>query len=146
VTGLTWEGKTDDGGLRDTDNTYTWYNPDPSTNGGSAGVQDGGTCTGTDCDTYGYVQAVNALEPALCGAHDWRMPWREELRSIVDYSRVDPSIDAAYFQYQRGSNVWSGSPYAGDSSSAWRVHFSTGDDGTVGHSGRIRVRLVRGGK
>ena len=39
VTGLIWEAKTDDGGLRDKDWTYTWYNPDPATNGGSAGLR-----------------------------------------------------------------------------------------------------------
>lgn len=30
VTGLMWENKTDDGGLHDKDNLYTWYDPDNS--------------------------------------------------------------------------------------------------------------------
>ena len=38
VTGLTWEVKTDDGGLHDKDNTYTWYNPNQTTNGGMSGA------------------------------------------------------------------------------------------------------------
>ena len=42
VTGLMWEVKTDDGGLRDKDWTYSWYNPDATTNGGSAGYADYG--------------------------------------------------------------------------------------------------------
>lgn len=146
VTGLTWEGKTDDGGLRDTDNTYTWYNPDSSTNGGNAGTQNGGACTGSNCDTYSYVQAVNAGAEALCGVRDWRMPWKEELRSIVDYSRLNPAIDAGYFQFQRSSYVWSGSPYAGQSAYAWIVYFSHGFDAGDNRGSGNRVRLVRSGQ
>lgn len=37
VTGLIWEKKTDDGSVHDKDNTYTWYDPDPATNGGGSG-------------------------------------------------------------------------------------------------------------
>jgi hypothetical protein len=80
VTGLTWEIKTDDGGLRDEDWTYTWYNSDPVTNGGDAGTHDGGTCGGgVDRDTDAVVQAVNQL--GLCGSRDWRLPRRSELMS-----------------------------------------------------------------
>ncbi len=39
TTGLTWEVKTDDNGLRDKDWTYTWYSTDGTTNGGDAGQQ-----------------------------------------------------------------------------------------------------------
>ena len=54
LTGLVWEVKSDDGGLRDKDWTYTWYNPDPATNGGSAGTPDGGdNCfDAVRCDTH----------------------------------------------------------------------------------------------
>ena len=90
ITGLIWEVKTDDGGLRDKDNTYTWYEPDNSKNGGNAGGQNGGGCIGSSCDTFSYIQAVNAQ--ALCGAGDWRMPNRNELLSIVDNSRINQSI------------------------------------------------------
>ena len=47
------------------------------------------------CDTAKFVADVNAA--GLCGAGDWRLPTREELRSIVDYSRYDPAIDTAWF-------------------------------------------------
>lgn len=44
VTGLVWEVKTNDGGVHDWNWTYSWYNPDALTNGGSAGMRDGGDC------------------------------------------------------------------------------------------------------
>ena len=97
VTGLIWEVKTDDGDLRDTDNTYTWYNPDSSISGGDSGTANGGSCTGSDCDTSSYVDAVNTLPVALCGHRDWRMPWAEDLLSIIDYGLTQPAIDADYF-------------------------------------------------
>ena len=85
VTGLIWEIKTVDGDLHDKDNSYSWYNSNTSTNGGSAGIENGGSCPDTgNCDTEKFVTSVNAQ--GLCGANDWRMPNKEELRSIVDYS------------------------------------------------------------
>lgn len=100
LTGLVWEVKTADGGLRDGNHLYTWYNPDSKVNGGFAGVENGGECGGgTACDTFSYTRAVNAGR--LCGFTDWRMPARAELRSIVDYSKAapdgPPAIDENYF-------------------------------------------------
>ena len=129
VTGLMWEVKTTDGGLRDRNNTYSWYNPDPSTNGGSAGTQNGGSCTGgIACDTASYVAAVNAA--GLCGYSDWRLPAVEELRSIVDYGIAPPglTIDAYYFPNTLPLGFWSESPYAGNSDLAWYVNFGYGYD------------------
>ncbi|HEB87394.1 MAG TPA: DUF1566 domain-containing protein [Gammaproteobacteria bacterium] len=146
VTGLIWEVKTNDGGLRDKDNTYTWYNPDGSTNGGSAGTQNGGTCAGSACDTYSYAQAVNSQ--GLCGYSDWRLPWQEELRSIVDYSipYPGPAIDTAYFP-NTNYWFWSASPYAGYSDYAWDVSFILWQRlrRRIKSSGKY-VRLVRGGQ
>jgi hypothetical protein len=143
VTGLIWEVKTTSG-LRDQYHTYTWYNPDPTTNGGNAGVQNGGTCTGSACDTHGFVQAVN--QQGLCGAKDWRMPTRRELQGIVDYSRLSPPIDTGYFpNTEPGSRFWSASPVADYSYHRWQVIFNLGFAayGSLGYG--VKVRLVRGG-
>ncbi|HLF96514.1 MAG TPA: DUF1566 domain-containing protein [Methylococcaceae bacterium] len=146
VTGLEWEVKTDDGGLRDKDNTYTWYNPDSASNGGSAGTANGGSCTGSNCDTQAYVQAVNAA--GLCGHADWRLPEREELRSLVDYSVAypGPTIDQNYFPNTRNTVFSSASPYAGVSTYAWLVSFDFGYDYPAGKFSALGVRVVRGGQ
>jgi len=153
VTGLIWEIKTDDGGLRDKDWYYTWYNSDPATNGGDAGSLGFNTCGGTlpssQCNTQAYVAAVNALNPKLCGFSDWRMPTVEELRTIVDYSRPYPAIvDTAYFPQTLPYYYWSASPYASDPDNAWYLDFRLGDtiayvnDKGYGYA----VRLMRGGQ
>lgn len=153
VTGLIWEVKTDDGGLRDKDNTYTWYEPDSTKNGGDPGMQNGGSCTGSSCDTYGYVQAVNAQ--GLCGASDWRMPTVDELYSLV-YENLGLTIESNFFPnmpsndfYSTYSSTysnqfWSSSPVANASIRAWYVGFF-GSTTTWGYKGNSKwVRLVRG--
>lgn len=142
-TGLIWEVKTTDGGLQDKDNTYTWYNPDPDTNGGDPGVQDGGNCTGSACDTHGYVQAVNAQ--GLCGASDWRMPAVMELHSLTHQGRWGPAIDTDYLPNTPSSLFWSASQYAG-ALNVWNVHFGTGHESLNGRALNGRIRLVRSGQ
>jgi hypothetical protein len=142
VTGLMWEVKTDDSGLRDLDNTYTWYEPDSSKNGGNAGTQNGGNCTGSACDTHSYVQAVNAA--VLCGVSDWRMPSRNELRGIASLDHVNPAIDTDYFPDTSSSAFWSSSPYANGGDFAWG--FGDGYGGWGGKGSSFSVRLVRSGQ
>lgn len=138
VTGLMWEVKTDDGGLHDKNNTYTWYNPNNTVNGGHAGTENG------DNDTDSFVSNTNSAD--LCGAHSWRLPTREELGSIVDRSKLDPSIDTGYFPNTVSNWFWSSSPYAVNSSNVWIFHFTPGDEGPRHKSLHGYVRLVRSGQ
>lgn len=140
VTGLIWEVKTQDG-LRAQWSHYTWYDPDNTRNGGTAGTRNGGSCTGSECDTYSYVQAVNATK--LCGQTDWRMPQRDELRSLEDYGKI-PSYDVAFFPNTNPSTTWSASPYAGNPAFAWYVDFLDADDNPTPKNMTLPVRVVRG--
>lgn len=148
ITGLIWEQKTDDGGLRDKDNTYTWYNPDNKTNGSDtgtnngAGKQNGGTCQGSACDTHAYIQALNNAN--YCGYSDWRLPTRTELVSIVDYGRTNPTINPVFTNTQ--SNwYWSSSPAASTSNFAWIVLFDFGHANSNNKDDTYHVRAVRSG-
>jgi len=145
VTGFIWEVKTNDGGLRDKDNSYTWYNSTGINDDGNAGTQNGGSCPdGNNCDTEKYVQAVNATN--LCGANDWRLPAVEGLRSIVDYSRYNPAIDVNFFPNTSSTWFWSSSPTASGSNDAWLVHFNNGYGSAHYGLSSQAVRLVRGGQ
>lgn len=152
-TGLVWEVKTTEG-LRNKNHIYTWYSSDPNTNGGSEGAQDGGFCSGSRCDTQGYVQAVNEL--GLCGASDWRMPTRMELISIrhLGQERGTPTIDLHYFPNTADDDYWSGSslpnvtsvsPIDSSVTTAYASSFTGGWGSLKSKSDQERVRLVRGG-
>jgi len=145
VTGLIWEVKSDDGGLRDKNNTYSWYNPDSSSNGGDEGTADGGNCSDTGrCDTQRYLQAVNLTR--LCDADDWRVPSRDELHSIVDYSRRIPAVDIDYFPHMQSGSYWSSSPAANDSDGAWDLHYGHGRSRILSKLDNGHLRLVRDGQ
>ena len=137
VTGLIWEQKTNDGSLHDKNWTYTWYNPDNSTNGGSAGVENGGSCGGllTKCNTQTYISALNNAN--YCGYSDWHMPDQSELLSIVDHGRSMPSINPIFSNTQSAA-YWSGSrfflPPPGFGALAWGVYFDIGGSSYVGYS------------
>ena len=150
VTGLIWEIKTEHmtPDLRDQDWTYTWYNPDSNTNGGSAGPTGGATCGGflsDQCNTQAYAAAVNTLTSKLCGFSDWRIPTYEELQTIGDSSTYNPTIASGYFPWTVSNWYWSASPYAPDAREAWCVNFHFGGDGGCLKGNNHAVRLVRGG-
>jgi len=150
VTGLIWEVKTDANGgvkgLRDTG--WAYMNTTNMTGYDPRDTEDKGICLassnyldGIYCHTEGYRIAVNSQ--GLCGASDWSLPTANELASLVNFNRTSPAIDSTYFPNSSSRVVWSGSPYADDSTRAWLVKFSLGsskhDVRTEGKS----VRLVR---
>ena len=147
ATGLVWEAKTADGGLRDYRHTYLWHDPDPRTNGGDPGVTLGQFCPRQECDTHGYTEAVNGQR--LCGASDWRVPTVMELVCIADGARSSPAINTDFFPNTLSRRYWTSSTAGWIFWEVWRVNFADGS-AMHGHKGgatgypELPVRLVRG--
>jgi fibronectin type 3 domain-containing protein len=143
-TGLMWEVKSAEKGLRYSKNTYTWYYPDNNINGGKPGVANGGKCSDSACDIYAYVQAVN--DSKLCGFDDWRLPTREELLTLVDTKATypKPTIDIDAFPNAANSYYWTITVNEFDTGMAWFVYFGSGYDYYEYKSFASHVRLVRG--
>jgi hypothetical protein len=145
-TGLTWEVKSDQPGLRNFNNTYSWYEPGESHDGelDYRGTADGGECSGSACDTTAYVAAVNAS--ALCGYSDWRMPTRDELGSISDPRKgsAPPTINTRFFPYTQPGEYWSGNDYQFQWDAAWVWGFHNSLDRVEWKKTPRYVRLVRG--
>lgn len=145
VTGLIWEVKTNDGGLRDKDHFYSWYNSTGVNDGGEPGTPDAADqCANADrCDTEKYVADINAV--ALCGYSDWRLPTPNELLSISDLSRVSPAIDTRFFPNAPTNRQWTSATRANSPTSAFAVY---GDAGTIANLEKSNgvnasIRLVR---
>ena len=158
-TGLTWEIKTTDKGLRDMNKTYTNYTVDYP------------KCDWTKCETKykgkygdntnadGFVTAVNKQK--LCGSSEWRLPTQTELTglvycsdgkytktlsadggSICTGSPVEPFINTTYFQNNQDI-YWSASSVVDDSSSASGVGIDSNSYSPSAKFEDYFVRLVR---
>jgi hypothetical protein len=81
----------------------------------------------------------------LADFSDWRLPSREELRSIVDYSTYNPSTFEE-FDDTMSAYYWSSTSYASYTGNAWGVYFNYGDDRNRAKGSSYFVRAVRGGQ
>jgi hypothetical protein len=145
ASGLVWEVKLDETGLRNWRNTYTWHAPEePHHELDYRGTPDGGKCAGSRCDTTSFVQAVNSA--TLCGFADWRMPSKDELFSISDLRKVDnpPTANMDFFPHTQAIEYWSGNDYSFQPDAAWAWNFRFGHDRVDWKREAKPVRLVRG--
>lgn len=151
VTGLVWEVKTTDSALHDINHTYSWVPDltDPTL------LNNGDSCSITNCDTASFVQAVNV--EGLCGFFDWRLPTHNELMSIMDFGNRDGArIDGDFFPNNSPNTTtttwyWTSVQNADGTDgetiqNSWGIDFSSGNDNFLLKSTENYVRLVRAGR
>ena len=80
---------------------------------------------------------------ALAGHRDWRLPSRIELVSLLDTTRIQPSIDMAAFPSTPIDWFWTSSLAADNPSAAWYVYFYFGYPKTDDMTNSFSVRCVR---
>lgn len=91
--------------------------------------------------TYNLANALAlAQSEAKATRKAWRLPKVEELSSIVDMNRKDPSIDTDVFPGTPGSPFFTSSP---DGSISWFVSFYVGKAFSEYSETPAHVRLVR---
>jgi hypothetical protein len=130
TTGLMWEKLSNDGGIHDHDNLYTW----------SAAFSE-------------KIAALNAAD--FAGHDDWRMPNQFELYSLANLGESGPAAYSPYFESKclEGCSVtacgcdsgetWSSTSYAEAPQSAWLVDFADATTSARIKTGQAHVRAVR---
>ncbi len=114
-----------------------------------------GTVTDTETGLM-WIQAETAAmtwEDALayCEAlifltlDDWRLPNRNELQTIAEYTEVIPAINTIMFPGTGTSAYWTSTTFANVTTSAWVVNFSNGHLTAADKAETYLVRAVRGG-
>ena len=87
----------------------------------------------------------------LDGYDDWFLPTVEQLLTIADKSRYNPSIKSIFknitsSNYFTSSHYWSSSPNVSLSKNAWYVGFYVGDSSYYGKTNKFSVRCARTGQ
>ncbi len=71
-------------------------------------------------DTLTWEEALNYADTlSLNGLTDWRLPNIKELQSINDESRINPSLNTAYFNTGNAKKYWSSTTLPNQTSKAW---------------------------
>ncbi len=155
LTGLVWEVKVDDpASPHHYTHLFTWYDPNPATNGGHPGAQSGAEhpmCNATipHCTTLDFIAAAN--QQSYCGASNWRLPTVQELNGLVYRGRTAPTIEVNYFPnnppgqfpYWTSTTDASSSVMSPPFTRAWAVWFNGGGTARPDKFDNPYVRLVR---
>ncbi len=90
--------------------------------------------------------AINYCENLTLNAQsDWRLPNKNELLSIVDYSKNSPSVNEV-FTNTSNDDYWSSTTYQSYHYNAWIVKFDYGYTEHKGKDYSHSVRCVRAGQ
>jgi hypothetical protein len=103
----------------------------------------------TDCSglavTVNWQSALQYCRALDLANRAWRLPNGNELKSIVDYAYVTPSINSTFFPNTSASYYWTSTTVDNDATSSWWVRFNAGDSGKYAKTTGLCVRCVADG-
>lgn len=152
--GLPWTGQTvsyaanDDGAYQ---KGHTTDRPEPGarfTDNGDGTITDHATGLmwekAVSAGTYSWTNAMPYAEAQTTAGHtDWRLPNINEMLSIADYSRFNPSVNSTFFPGAASTTFWSSTTAKSNTAWAWRITYNAPSLGISDKTGANNVRCVR---
>lgn len=92
--------------------------------------------------TFKWEEAISYCEELNLNGMGWRLPNINELESIVDYSKNNPSIKSSFLN-TTPLNYWSSSTNNTSKNSAWTIFFRNGSTANPVKTGKYYARCVR---
>ena len=85
---------------------------------------------------------------SLGDSDDWRVPTRKEYSTLINMSRLSPSLDITYFPYYTSSattiHYWTASDYHDDPTKVWKMQLSWGIIEVASKQEMNKIRCVSG--
>lgn len=106
--------------------------------------------SGTNCATGSaskqtWQTALSTCENLTLAGKTWRLPSMNELLSIVDKSKFNPSIDVTFFPATVVGGYWSSTTYVNPTTAAWLVASHVGYGVYDSKTNSYYVRCVSSG-
>jgi hypothetical protein len=95
---------------------------------------------------YNHFEAAKECASMNTGGLQWRLPTLTELFHTVDFSRTDPAIDKAVFEYTYAKYYWTSDQLSDFSNEAYVVGFKVGSVAQSSKKNESFVRCVTEGK
>jgi hypothetical protein len=104
-------------------------------------------CRKSSTNILTWQNALSACEQyTFANYDDWRLPSREELRTITVYQKYSPSADETIFPDIMSEFYWSGTTDVNKPNNAWGINFEKGKDESNNKTDTFLIRAVRGGQ
>jgi hypothetical protein len=98
-------------------------------------------------ETYTWETSLDICRnKTVADYSDWRLPSKQELRSIINYSSINPAAYPDIFYNQKSDTYWTGTSNSESHNQAWAVNFQYGDDSLDTKTAANYIRAVRGGQ
>ena len=110
----------------------------------TSGQTNDSSCSGT-ASTLTWQNALLYCKNLTLASKTWRLPNRNELLSLVDYSAYMPAIKSSAFPNTQSGNYWTSTTYFGFIDSAWIITFTQGKLDIAQKVGLDYVRCVTAG-